>query len=131
MTGPSPHLFWSELACNDGTAYPSEWRADRAISLAQVFEALRAACGEPLLVLSGYRSLHYNRMIGGARFSQHVQGRALDLCPTRGMLTVDELWRIARTLAGVEPRLKGLGRYRTFVHIDVRPSERLAVWIQD
>lgn len=130
MNGPSPHLSWSELACNDGTPYPREWRTDptRLPALATVFERLRAELGEPLLVHSAYRTPTYNRQIGGAKQSQHCEGRALDLSPTRGRFTVDDLWNFARALASREPLLKGLGRYLTFVHIDVRRSSRLVVW---
>jgi uncharacterized protein YcbK (DUF882 family) len=128
--GPSAHLFWSELACNDGTPYPVAWRFDptRALALAAVFERLRAELNEPLVVLSGYRTPQYNTQIGGARRSQHLEGRALDLTLTRGRFTVNDLWSIARGLTMTEPRLRGLGRYTTFVHIDVRPSPRLVVW---
>lgn len=130
VSGPSPHLFWSELACNDGTPYPLQWRTDptRLIALAAVFERLRAAVGEPLLVHSAYRTPAYNRRIGGARLSQHLEGRALDLSPTRGRITLDELWNVARALATDDVRLRGLGRYSSFLHIDVRRSPRLVVW---
>ena len=125
MTGPSlsRNLSWAELACKDGTPYPAQWRTTRARELAAAFEAVRDAVGLPLVVLSGYRTSAHNRAIGGARASQHVEGRALDLLPPRGW-TVTQL---AAVVAGV-PAVRGIGVYPTFVHLDVRPSERRAVW---
>lgn len=126
--GPSPHLSWGELACHDGTRYPGMWRHDRAVTLASEFEAIRAAVGVPLLVASAYRTPAWNRQIGGATRSQHLQGRALDLVPVRGT-TVAQLHKAALTRAQTPgSRLRGLGKYRTFVHIDVRPTSRLAHW---
>jgi len=123
MTGPSKRLSWAELACKDGTPYPAPWRTTRARDLAAAFEAVRDAVGLPLVVLSGYRTSAHNRAIGGARASQHVEGRALDLLPPRGW-TVTQL---AAVVAGV-PAVRGIGVYPTFVHMDVRPSTRRAVW---
>jgi uncharacterized protein YcbK (DUF882 family) len=123
MTGPSPHLSWAELACADGTEYPHAWRASRAVALARAFEALRAAVGQPLVVLSGYRTPGHNKRIGGAKASQHVEGRALDLRPPAGW-TPDDLADMARDCPGIT----GLGVYPTFVHIDVRPATRLHTW---
>ena len=125
MDGPSLHLTWLELACRDSarTPYPAKWRATRALLLAGVFEALRDAVGLPLVVLSAYRTPEHNRAVGGARNSQHVEGRALDLLPPRGWKVTD----LAAVAAAV-PAIRGLGLYPTFVHIDVRPTERRAVW---
>lgn len=130
MAGPSPHLTWAELACKDGTPYPEAWRAYRAVVLADVFEVLRAACGgRPLRVLSAYRTPAHNRAIGGAPKSHHLHGRALDLAPPAGM-TMEGFWVYVRTLAEDDVRIGGVGRYRTFAHLDIRPrtSGRLAVW---
>jgi uncharacterized protein YcbK (DUF882 family) len=127
-TGPSPHLSWKELACKDGTPYPAEWRTTRAVTLAAEFEIVRAAVGKPLTIGSAYRTPAHNRKVGGAKASQHMQGRALDLYPPMGM-TVDELYRICR-LRAVEKSsfICGLGLYPTFVHIDIRPSHQLHAW---
>lgn len=126
--GPSKHLSWSELACHDGTPYPAEWRHDRAVTLAREFEAIREALGVPLLVLSAYRTPEWNRRIGGAAKSQHLQGRALDLVPVKGT-TVAQLYKAALARAQAPgSKLRGLGKYRGFVHIDVRPTTRLARW---
>jgi uncharacterized protein YcbK (DUF882 family) len=124
MTGPSAHLSWSELACRDRirTPYPLDWRETRAVELAEAFEALRAAVGLPLVVLSAYLTRAYNRAVGGAPNSQHLQGRALDLAPPDG-------WSPIALLAVTQdiPAIRGLGLYDTFVHIDVRPAPRV-VW---
>ena len=127
--GPSQHLSWRELACRDGTAYPAAFIADgRAVRLAAVFEAIRASCGHlPITILSAYRSPAHNRKIGGARHSQHVQGRALDLRQPKGWAVATFHQRI-KDLAQALPDLKGIGRYQTFVHVDVRPTDRLVAW---
>ncbi|HYE87723.1 MAG TPA: D-Ala-D-Ala carboxypeptidase family metallohydrolase [Vicinamibacterales bacterium] len=127
---PSPHLTFAELACKDGTPYPIEFILDgRLARLAVVFEAIRAAAGhKPIAVVSAYRSPEYNRRIGGARHSQHVQGRALDLQPPSG-ISVGRFHALITELARTHLKdLKGIGRYRTFVHIDTRPSMRLVAW---
>lgn len=127
--GPSSHLSWLELACHNGTIYPLNWRMTRAMELAWEFEAIRTLCGDrPIRVLSGYRTKDYNTKIGGAQFSQHVQGRALDLKPPAKM-TLANFESVIRSQAQrPESKLKGLGIYPTFLHIDVRPSTKLVVW---
>lgn len=127
--GPSPHLSWAELACRDGTPYPSGWRHTRALDLARLFESIRSFCGDrPITVLSGYRTPVHNQRIDGARFSQHLEGRALDLRPPEGW-SVGLFYDLCRALAGARTwGIRGLGRYQTFVHVDLREAERLIVW---
>lgn len=128
MTGPSPHLSWKELACKDGAPYPTEWRTTRAVVLAAEFEAIRAEVGKPITIGSAYRTRAWNRKVGGAKHSQHVEGRALDLYPPAGM-SVNDLYvvcsRRARTAGSA---IRGIGIYPTFVHIDVRPGARIQFW---
>lgn len=123
MNGPSLHLSWPELACRDRlrTPYPLDWRSTRAVELAEAFEALRAAVGLPLVVLSAYRTAAWNAAVGGRPKSQHLQGRALDLLPPRGWAPA----ALGAVAADLE-QIRGLGVYpsRGFVHIDVRPGPR-------
>jgi len=127
MTGPSTHLTWTELACKDGTPYPAEWRETRAVDLAHAFERVRAACGgHPLTVLSAYRSPAHNRAIGGAPKSQHVEGRAVDVRPPAGM-AVETFAMLIKANAAAWG-IRGVGVYRTFVHLDTRPTTRLVAW---
>jgi uncharacterized protein YcbK (DUF882 family) len=126
--GPSKHLSWHELQCKDGTPYPNEWRTNRAIELAEVFELVRFECGsKPIQVISGYRTPKHNRRIGGAPKSQHLQGRALDIKPPRGITNLEFYKRILK-LARDTRAIRGLGYYNTFVHIDTRPSTKLIKW---
>lgn len=129
QTKPSAHLSWHELACKDGTAYPLKWQTSRAVPLAAAFEAIRHACGgRPISVLSAYRTPEHNRRIGGAKHSQHVEGRALDLRPPAGY-DVSEFYRVVSDLARSSvPSIRGIGKYQTFVHIDIRPGAHLALW---
>jgi uncharacterized protein YcbK (DUF882 family) len=127
--GPSTHLSWSELACKDSarTPYPMEWRRTRVVDLAQAFEVVRRACGSrPITVQSGYRTPAWNRRVGGATFSQHVEGRALDLAAPMG-LTRMQFYEIIRAQARAS-KIRGIGIYPTFIHVDVRPSNRLVIW---
>ena len=145
MKGPSRHLSWNELAnwnrlgrpfskIQPGelvAAYPQEWREDRAVHLAATFEDIRAMLGGvPITISSAFRTPMYNAAVGGAKLSQHVQGRALDI--THASLRPLELFAAIRELqrGGKLPLLGGLGSYSTFVHIDVRPKVggRLSVW---
>lgn len=133
MRGPSAHLLWSELACHDGTEYPADWRMDRAVTLSATFEDVRDMLGGvPIVILSGYRTAAYNAHLeGAAQKSQHVEGRAIDIW--HPMISPREIFtRLRRAQqAGNLPLLGGLGLYKTFVHMDVRPKIRkgyLATW---
>ncbi len=129
--GPSEHLTWAELACHDGTPYPEQWRTSRAIPLAREFENIRAIVGAPIKIGSAFRTEAHNRSVGGARNSQHVQGRALDLYPPKGW-TIEKFHGVIREYAlNTKSMIFGLGRYPSFVHIDIRPkpeSGRLTAW---
>lgn len=125
--GPSLHLTWKELSCQDGTPYPSEWRKTRAVELGEIFELIRSECGsKPITVLSAYRTGKWNRKIGGARKSQHLQGRALDLKPPDGF-TIDEFYQIMIDLAE-ESTIRGIGKYLTFIHVDIRHTSKVVYW---
>lgn len=129
--GPSEHLLWTELACHDGTPYPDKWRKSRAVELAETFEDVRALLGgQPIVILSGYRTEAYNATLeGAASKSQHVQGRALDIW--HPSLEPVAVWSAIHAALDRLPLLGGLGLYRTFVHMDVRPrvpEGHLAVW---
>jgi len=50
----------------------------RALAV-NVFEPLRKAIGEAILVNSFFRSAEVNRKIGGGANSQHVKGEAIDI----------------------------------------------------
>lgn len=128
--GPSAHLAWWELACRDGTPYPTEWRVVRGEPLALEFEAIRALVGGPIPVNSAYRTLDHNRKSKSKPTSQHVQGRALDLGLPSGLTLLE--FRVVVLEVAHRPggRVRGVGVYPngSFVHIDIRPSVRLARW---
>ena len=128
-TGPSPHLTWAELACYDGTPYPAQWIADRAIPLAAEFEHVRLLLACPIRILSAYRTAAYNsRIPGAAKASQHVQGRALDLATPAGTTRAELLAAVLTIARRPNSRIRGVGEYTWGVHMDIRPSERLVRW---
>ena len=129
MVGPSEHLSWKEMACHDKlkTAYPINWQTNRAIVLSGIFEMIRESCGnKPIKVLSCYRTPLYNASVGGAKLSQHQYGRAIDLRPPDGM-TVNQFHSVIFELSK-NTFIRGLGKYPTFVHVDIRPSLKLVTW---
>jgi len=122
----SKNISWSELKCKDGTPYPEKWE-DRGRRLAELFEDIRNLTGNfPIEVYSAYRTEEWNRKIKGARNSQHKLGRALDL--HHSVLTNNEFYEIIWTNRE-ELRIRGLGRYKTFIHVDIRPSDKIVVWL--
>lgn len=102
----------------------------RAGPLAREFERIRSLVGQPIRIGSAYRTAAWNTHVGGARRSQHVQGRALDLYPPPGW-TLDRFYYAIRAYAVSEAsHIRGLARYPAFVHIDTRQfsGKRLACW---
>jgi rare lipoprotein A len=113
-----PHV---RLTCADGTPFPEPLRA-----------VLRRAAwdfGTPVEVISGYRSLRYNRAIYGNRLnggghyvgdaSQHIRCRAADIRLAGVSPARLHAWALH------QPELGGVGRYSSnFIHIDIRPRMR-------
>ncbi len=108
--------------------YPSEWVDTKLSKLVSLLDIIREAAGSAITITSGYRSPAYNRKIGGAKTSQHMQGTAADI-KCKGM-HAEKLHSLILRLYrdGKLPGLGGLGLYPTFVHVDIRPTQRLARW---
>jgi hypothetical protein len=86
--------------------------------LARAADAIRREFGHPVRILSAYRSAAYNAAVGGASRSEHMMFRALDLAPMRG--SVAALHAACVKVRGRGGFVGGIGRYRSFVHIDDR-----------
>lgn len=80
-------------------------------SFVSKLEDLRDRIGRPLPIVSGYRSPSTNRLVGGARRSWHLHGRAVDI--PKGLVSVDQ---------AVGAGFTGIGRCGAWVvHLDDRP----------
>lgn len=95
------------------------------------------------LMRGGLTRAEAEQKTGVAKDSQHMYGRAMDIRPA-GMpklelwthehfARVTNLWLMTHAMHGDGqlPLLGGLGRYKTWVHIDTRPERRgrkLARW---
>lgn len=84
-------------------------------------QALRSLLGKPLTINSGYRSPAYNRLIGGAPRSKHVEGTAFDI----SLRNHDkyELYAAAKDVG-----FKGFGFYNSFLHVDLGPARTWGSW---
>lgn len=128
IIGKSLHITWEELACKDGTPYPAKFVADgRIIELIVMFERIRQYFGnKPITINSAFRTIPYNKSVGGASNSQHLLGRALDLKPPPGMRVQDFYAELLRNYKWMG--IRGLGRYPTFCHVDIRDTDKLVTW---
>jgi len=88
------------------------------IPVIRAADEAREIMGSPIRILSAYRSPEYNRAVGGARFSRHLQFDALDLAPMNGHVAT--LHTILKKLRSVGLFTGGIGRYSSFVHLDNR-----------
>jgi hypothetical protein len=134
---PSKYFKPEEMVCRDGTPYPEAFEIRWAILKAEL-DTIREAFGGPLVVVSGYRSREHNAGISGAKASQHMEGRAVDLRPFKKHLSVGDINRlheVVNTLLaeGKLPAVGGVGVYPLtkdrkthllfpgWVHVDCRP----------
>ena len=79
---------------------------------------LAKALGRPIQINSGYRTPEYNKKIGGAKKSQHVAKKALDIRWPDG----DFRSRIAFIQLAVDVGFTGIGCYNSFMHVDTGPK---------
>ena len=78
---------------------------------------LRKKFNEPMIITSGYRHPAHNMAIGGARYSAHTKGRAVDVS-----ITGKEAYRLVRL--ALDAGMTGIGVaqrgpvIKRFIHID-------------
>ena len=99
-----------EIACKgDGLIVINEDALDR-------LQKFREILNVPFTPNSAYRSVAYNKSVGGAPNSQHMFGKAFDI-PISARLTREAIHRAAK-----QAGFTGFGDYNTFVHIDTGPA---------
>jgi hypothetical protein len=111
---------WVSRKRSDGTLYLGQIGWDRVdINVKALLMRVQKDFGRQLQITSGYRSPEYNRLVGGAQRSLHMSGKALDVQWTGfNVETREKFARVARFHG-----FRGIGRYSSFVHIDVGPNK--------
>ena len=157
------YLLDIELGCRSGAAYPELWRATRLSQLRETFNAIRVSRNAAVRVVCAYRDPVFNAQLrkdsiarliaagrtpeqaeketGVAKRSQHMEGRALDICPASlpvkaSLWTIEHYTEMRRFCAmigqlyakGALPFLGGFGTYPRWAHIDTRESATLITW---
>lgn len=110
------NFSWSE-ATKGGTRVPEDQvTVGRIIRIATALEEVRKFLGgHPMKVHSWYRPPSVNRAVGGAADSRHLYGDAVDFS-----LTSIAPFTVYEKLDGWWGGRGGLGKGRSFTHIDLR-----------
>lgn len=122
----SAHFTRAEFASKDRGGHkpvPANLEAN-AVRLANALEKVRAIMGEPISLLSVYRTPAHNKFVGGASQSKHMQAIAADI-------VIRNAAHRARLIAAAKrvPEIKGVGIYPNGgLHLDVRRSALLVTW---
>lgn len=91
------------------------------VPLVRVLERFRQQIGHPVKLLSVYRSPAYNTCVGGAGSSQHMLFKAADIKVAAASGTEPADWQtILKAIRSSGAFQGGIGRYGSFVHVDVR-----------
>ena len=121
---PNPsHFTWSELT-KGGTRIPeNDVITQRIVKLCKYMDGVREFLGnKPITINSGYRDPASNWAVHGSSDSRHLYGDAVDFW-VEGM-DVEETFQRLKNYH----RTGGLAVGNGFVHLDMRPSDRLITW---
>ena len=107
-----------EFQCRCGCKMPSDLLANIE-SLVEELQVIRQVVESPITINSGYRCYSHNKAVGGAKNSQHLLGKAVDIVikghkPNDTHSLIELLIKDGVILEG------GLGKYNTFTHYDIR-----------
>ena len=119
----SEHFDDREFRCKCGKCSMPEISKE----LLTVLELIRSHFKGKVIVVSGYRCKEHNMAVGGATNSQHCLGIAADIQVTDDTGIYVPPRHVANWLDAEYPSKYGIGRYKTWTHIDVRPN--MARWV--
>lgn len=86
--------------------------------LLKILEDVRKHFGKPIIINSGNRCPSHNKKVGGAANSIHMTGKAADIVVKGVSPDIVHLY-----LDRKYPNQYGLGKYKTFTHIDSRSTK--------
>ena len=86
--------------------------------LLQVLHVVRHFYNAPVTITSGHRCEKHNKSVGGAGGSMHLVGKAADII-VEGVEPQD----VYEYLCDQYPHCYGIGNYKRWTHIDVRPNK--------
>jgi len=117
----SKNFSAEEFFCKCGLCpkkYPHEVLID-------TLQNVRRLTDIPMVITSGVRCEKYNKQVGGMVGSRHVHGLAADIECNNG---IDRFILIREFMK--QPKIRGIGVYRQFIHIDVKTDkrERKVIW---
>ena len=100
---------------------PPAGLANNLLHLAQGLEMIRMLLGAPILISSGYRCPELNALVGGAKNSQHMQGKAADfICP--GFGTPEQI--VAAIVRAKLPFDQAIVEFGQWVHVSFSEQPR-------
>jgi uncharacterized protein YcbK (DUF882 family) len=106
----SKNFSRSEFKCSCGCGYD-----DVSLELVSVLQKLREVFNAPVTINSACRCKGWNKEVGGAEKSQHLLGTAADIVVSDVPPAL-----IYQYLDRSYPESYGIGKYKSFTHIDVR-----------
>lgn len=109
----SDNFMRSEFECKCGCGFGTV-----DVELIEVLERLRNHYGAPVRINSACRCKIYNKSVGGASGSRHLEGIAADI-DIKGVSPA----QVQDKLDQWYPKQYGLGRYNAFTHIDTRSKK--------
>ena len=109
-----PEEFECHCGCGEKDVNPK---------LIELLERIRTSFGRPIEIVSGHRCEAHNKECGGKPHSQHLLGNAADIV-INGVAPVDVQEYLMKHF---DSDCRGLGRYKTFTHIEVREG-KIARW---
>lgn len=117
----SKNFTLKEMSCRCGCEMPKDV-LNNVQKLANQLQIIRNKVNVPITINSAYRCPKHNSIIGGAKSSQHLQGKASDIV-IEGYSNDDVADLIEELIASGDILQGGLGRYNSFTHYDIRKTK--------
>jgi len=115
---PGSYITWGEMTKNLSRKPVQIAEIQNIQNVAKAFGKIRQKFGSPIGVTSGYRPAHLGI---GVPNSQHIPGRAVDIYPLNGNFPkLLEIIKAEPAISGI-----GLGQAKGFLHMDLRPGNRV------